>query len=75
MARPPGMSNVAWSADVQRRKAVTAGGAPEQVCFVLHEGAGHAFDNPHPDLHHAAASEAAWRQTLDVLAEVLPARG
>ena len=57
------------------REAVTAGGDREQVRFVLHEGAGHAFDNPHPGLHHAAASEAAWRQTLDVLAEVLPARG
>ena len=58
----------------QIRDAVTAGGAREQVRFALHEGAGHAFDNPHPALHHADAAEAAWQQTVDVLAEVLPLR-
>ena len=57
------------------REAVTAGGAREQVRFVLHEGAGHAFDNPHPGLHHARAAEAAWQQTLGFLAETLPPRG
>ena len=58
----------------QIRAAVTAGGTREQIRFELHEGAGHAFDNPHPALHHAAAAEAAWRQTVDVLAETLPLR-
>ena len=58
----------------QIRDAVTAGGTREQVRFALHEGAGHAFDNPHPALHHADAAEAAWQQTVDVLAEVLPLR-
>ncbi|MGP9539482.1 dienelactone hydrolase family protein [Brachybacterium sp. AOP43-C2-M15] len=53
------------------REAVTAGGTREQVRFELHEGAGHAFDNPHPALHHAAASEAAWRLTAGFLAETL----
>ncbi|ACU86244.1 Dienelactone hydrolase family [Brachybacterium faecium] len=56
------------------RRTVTAEGTREQVRFHLHEGAGHAFDNPHPALHHAAAAEAAWRQTVDVLAETLPLR-
>jgi len=58
----------------QIRRAVTADGTREQVRFALHEGAGHAFDNPHPELHHAEASAAAWRQTLAVLAETMPAR-
>lgn len=56
----------------QVRNAVTAGGTREQVRFELHEGAGHAFDNPHQMFHHAEASEAAWAQTQDFLAEVLP---
>ena len=56
------------------REAVTAGGTREQVRFELHDGAGHAFDNPHPALHHAPASEAAWQQTLGFLAETLPPR-
>lgn len=59
----------------QIRDAVTASGTREQVRFVLHEGAGHAFDNPHPGLHHAAAAEAAWQQTVGFLAETLLARG
>ncbi|MFC7456734.1 dienelactone hydrolase family protein [Brachybacterium sp. GCM10030267] len=58
----------------QIRQAVTAGGAREQVRFELHEGAGHAFDNPHPFVHHAQASDAAWQQTVDFLAETLPLR-
>lgn len=57
------------------REAVTANGTREQVRFLLHEGAGHAFDNPHPGLHHAGAAEAAWQQTLGFLAETLPVRG
>lgn len=58
----------------QIREAVTAGGTREQVHFELHEGAGHAFDNPHPALHHARASESAWQQTLGFLAKTLPTR-
>ncbi|WP_298887071.1 dienelactone hydrolase family protein [uncultured Serinicoccus sp.] len=38
------------------------------VEFVRHEGAGHAFDNPHPAFHHAEASAAAWPRTLAFLA-------
>ena len=64
------------SAQVEQiREAVTAGGTREQVRFELHDGAGHAFDNPHPGLHYAEASRAAWQQTVDFLAETLPARG
>ncbi len=59
----------------QIRAAVTASGTREQVRLLLHEGAGHAFDNPHPGLHHAGAAEAAWQQTLGFLAETLPVRG
>lgn len=58
----------------QIREAVTAGGTREQVRFELHEGAGHAFDNPHPGLHHADAAEAAWQRTVGFLAENLPSR-
>ncbi|MGP5290447.1 dienelactone hydrolase family protein [Brachybacterium tyrofermentans] len=58
----------------QIREALTAGGARDQVRFELHDGAGHAFDNPHPALHHARASESAWQQTLGFLAETLPTR-
>lgn len=55
------------------RDAVTDGGTREQVRVELHEGAGHAFDNPHPMFHHAEASAAAWAQTQAFLAEVLAA--
>ena len=55
----------------QIRAAVTADGEREQVRFQLHEGAGHAFGNPHPGLHHAAAAEAAWEQTQQFLAQTL----
>lgn len=52
------------------RESVTRG--HQDVQFELHEGAGHAFDNPHPMFHHASAAEQAWRQTLDFLASRLP---
>ena len=43
------------------------------VTFVIHEGAGHAFDNSFaPGFHQPEAADAAWRQTADFLAEVLP---
>lgn len=35
-------------------------------------GAGHAFDNPLPDFHHAEASELAWRRTVAFLSRHLP---
>ncbi|WP_238154635.1 dienelactone hydrolase family protein [Ornithinimicrobium sufpigmenti] len=55
------------------REAVTDGGTREQVRFELHPGAGHAFDNPNPTFFHEEASRAAWAQTQEFLAEVLPA--
>ncbi|RIK13703.1 MAG: dienelactone hydrolase family protein [Acidobacteria bacterium] len=56
------------------RAAVTADGTRRQVRFEVHEGAGHAFDNPNPMFHHHAASGAAWTQTEEFLADVLPTR-
>jgi carboxymethylenebutenolidase len=56
------------------REAVTAGGSREHVRFELHEGAGHAFDNPNPVFHHERASEDAWSQAEEFLGQVLPAR-
>lgn len=53
------------------REAVTAGGTREQVRFALYEGAGHAFDNPHPSLHHPDAAPAAWLRASRFLAEEL----
>lgn len=58
----------------QIREAVTAGGARQQVRFELHEGAGHAFDNPHPMFHHERASGEAWSQAQEFLADALPTR-
>jgi carboxymethylenebutenolidase len=61
--------------EVERiREAVTAGGTRDQVELHLHEGAGHAFDNPHPAFHHAKASEEAWEQTTRFLQRHLPSR-
>ena len=45
----------------------------EGVRFETYDGAGHAFDNPDPMFHHAEASAAAWRNTVDFLAAYLPA--
>lgn len=53
----------------QIRGAVQHDGA--HVEFELYDGAGHAFDNPSPMFHHAAASAAAWPRTLRFLAEQL----
>lgn len=58
----------------QVRAAVTADGSRPEVEFELHEGAGHAFDNPNPMFHHAAASAAAWQLTTDFLGRRLPTR-
>lgn len=53
----------------QIRTAVSRDG----VQFETYAGAGHAFDNPHPMFHHAEASAAAWRSTVDFLAAHFPA--
>lgn len=50
------------------RAAVTRDG----VRFETYDGAGHAFDNPHPMFHHEEASAAAWRHTVDFLAAEFP---
>ncbi|MGI8879209.1 MAG: dienelactone hydrolase family protein [Jatrophihabitans sp.] len=42
------------------------------VRIQLYEGAGHAFDNPRPAFHHAAASTDAWESTVAFLESVLP---
>lgn len=50
------------------RAAVTRDG----VRFETYDGAGHAFDNPDPMFHHADASAAAWRNTVEFLAASFP---
>jgi carboxymethylenebutenolidase len=47
--------------------------AGPEVEFHLHDGAGHAFDNPNPMFYHEAASADAWRLTVDFLARRLRA--
>ncbi len=54
------------------RSWVTDSGSRDDVEVQLHEGAGHAFDNPNPVFHHAQASAVAWVQTKDWLAAHLP---
>ncbi|MCM3659469.1 dienelactone hydrolase family protein [Georgenia satyanarayanai] len=54
---------------VEEIRAAVAG--PE-VEFHLHDGANHAFDNPHPLFHHERASADAWRLTTDFLSRRLP---
>jgi carboxymethylenebutenolidase len=48
--------------------------AQPDVTFELHPGAGHAFDNPAPMLHHAEASSVAWASTVRFLSEHLRSR-
>lgn len=43
--------------------------------FETYAGAGHAFDNPAPEFHHAEASAAAWVSTVRFLAEHLGQTG
>lgn len=57
-------------ADVVGR--VRAAVSRDGVRFETYDGAGHAFDNPHPMFHHAEASAAAWRHTQEFLAAHLP---
>lgn len=54
---------------VEEIRAAVAG--PE-VEFHLHEGADHAFDNPHPMFVHETARGEAWQQTIEFLARQLP---
>ncbi|MFC7492350.1 MULTISPECIES: dienelactone hydrolase family protein [unclassified Knoellia] len=51
-------------------QAVT--GANDDVTFVVHPGAGHAFDNPSPMFHHEGASQEAWAKTVAWLGAKLP---
>lgn len=44
----------------------------EGVEWFTYEGAGHAFDNPHPAFHDAAASDLAWERTVAFLGRHLP---
>jgi carboxymethylenebutenolidase len=50
---------------------LTAAGG--DLTFLTYAGAGHAFDNPSPSFHHAAASTQAWAATGQWLARHLPA--
>jgi len=52
------------------RQAVTAHGAQ----FLTYDDAGHAFDNPDPAFHHAAASVEAWAATVRFLQQHLRGR-
>ena len=60
-------------AETQRaiRQAVTAHGGQ----FLTYDGAGHAFDNPSPAFHHAAASAEAWGATVRFLSQHLDVAG
>ncbi|HET6738561.1 MAG TPA: dienelactone hydrolase family protein [Kribbella sp.] len=51
---------------------VPALGSDDRVDVYRYDGAGHAFDNPLPMFHNAAASALAWRRTEDFLARRLP---
>jgi carboxymethylenebutenolidase len=64
-----GTADAYVSAETQRaiRHAVTARGGR----FKAYDGAGHAFDNPDPAFHHAAASAAAWDTTVRFLSQHL----
>jgi carboxymethylenebutenolidase len=65
-----GLADAYITADTRERvtAAVTAAGARVET----YADAGHAFDNPNPIFHHAAASAAAWRTTTRFLVEQLP---
>ena len=69
-----GLDDAYIPADVVRRieAAVTTPGA--DTTFRTYPGAGHAFDNPSPAFHHAAAARQAWAATAAWLAKRLPVR-
>jgi len=52
------------------RAWVTRGDHPVQ--FELYDGAGHAFDNPHPMFSHPEAATSAWDTTVTFLDQQLP---
>lgn len=64
-------SFIETDAQEQAREALSASSGP--VDWRTYQGAGHAFDNPNPMFHDAAASVAAWPVTLSFLAEHLVA--
>jgi carboxymethylenebutenolidase len=66
-----GTADAYVTAETQRaiRQAVTGRGGR----FETYDGAGHAFDNPDPAFHHAAASTAAWDTTVRFLSQHLRA--
>lgn len=68
-----GTADAYVTAETQRaiRQAVTAQGGQ----FLAYEGAGHAFDNPSPAFHHAAASADAWGATVRFLSQHLDGAG
>jgi carboxymethylenebutenolidase len=51
-------------------RALTAG--PTPVTVLTYDDAGHAFDNPLPEFHHAEASHQAWEHTRTWLARTAP---
>ncbi|QDB79626.1 dienelactone hydrolase family protein [Georgenia wutianyii] len=55
-------------------EAIRAAVSGPEVELHLHEGAGHAFDNPSPEFVHERARAEAWEQTVDFLARRLPVR-
>ncbi|MEE6295361.1 dienelactone hydrolase family protein [Georgenia wangjunii] len=55
-------------------ESIRAAVAGPEVEFHLHDGAGHAFDNPNPMFLHEAARADAWRLTAEFLARRLPAQ-
>ncbi|WP_413452876.1 dienelactone hydrolase family protein [Georgenia phoenicis] len=57
---------------VEKVEEIRAAVAGPEVEFHLHDGAGHAFDNPHPMFHHERASAEAWDLTSRFLARHLP---
>ncbi|MGC5616786.1 dienelactone hydrolase family protein [Georgenia sp. Z1491] len=58
---------------VEQVDLIEAAVARDGVRLVRHPGAGHAFDNPLPEFHHARASADAWATTTDWLAGTLAA--
>lgn len=68
-----GLADTYLPADTVER--IRAAVARDNVRFETYAGAGHAFDNPHPVFHHAEASAAAWRNTVDFLATHFPGGG
>jgi carboxymethylenebutenolidase len=69
-----GLNDAYIPADVVRRIEAAVTTPAADTTFRTYPGAGHAFDNPSPAFHHAAAARQAWAATEDWLAERLPVR-